>query len=134
MSIEKLKVGKETEQVDLSEFSGVKTKIRSVSVDFFSSKYHSSGKVKAVLVETEPVTTIKVEGEDKEIGGSELLNLKEEGGEWVISPNKDSNVQKFMSYHGVTHVKDLVGKACEITLRPKISDGKELHFLGIKYK
>lgn len=134
MSIEKLKIGTETELVDLSEFDGTESTIDRVTEDWYASKYHKSGRVRAVLVETKPITTIKVEGEDKEVRGSELLNLKEEKGEWVISPNKDSNIQKFMSYHGVKHVKDLFNKKCKLTLRPKISEGREIHFLGIKYK
>jgi hypothetical protein len=134
MSINKLKVGKETELVDLSKYEGQESKIDRITTNFYKSKYHESGEVKAVLVETVPITTIKVEGKDKEVRGTVLLNLKKEGDDWVIPPNPESNFQKFLAYHKVKHPKELFDKSCKLTLRPKKVEGREIHFLGIKYK
>ena len=133
--VKNLKIGKETEPVDLSEFVGKKSTIEKITTDWFSSKFHAGGRAKCVKVETDVITTIKVEGKDTDIRGSELLNLKQDrSGDWVISPNKDSNIQKFLKHFGVTHPKDLFGLECTITLRPKKSEsGQDLHFLGIEY-
>ena len=134
--VKNLKIGKETEPVDLSEFVGKKTTIEKITTDWFSSKFHEGGRAKCVKIETDVITTIKVEGKDTDIRASELLNLKQDrSGDWVISPNKDSNIQKFMNHFGVTHPKDLFGKECVVTLRPKKSatSGQDLHFLGIEY-
>ncbi len=130
-----MKEVKVTEPVDLSKFEGKEVTIELAEPTWVDSKFHESGKAKCLKVESEVVTTIKIDDKEVDIRASELLNLKQDAdGSWGYSSSPQSNLNKFMKRHGVSHPSKLVGKKAKIKLRTKTTDeGQDLHFLGFIY-
>lgn len=127
--------------IDFSEFEGQKAKIARTEVIPVKSDYDEDGKyqkglqrdVQILRVVTEPVTSIRdKEGNDKEIGASEVFNLRtdSEGSlGWSTSPKGKLN--KFLRKMKTDSPDKLVGKPVVIRIRAKDNpDGTTSEFLG----
>lgn len=127
--------------IDFSEFEGKKAKIASAEVLDVKSDYDENGKyvkglqrdVQVLRVVTEPVTSVKdQDGNDKDIGASEIFNLKKDAEGhlgWSTSPKGKLN--KFLRKMNVKAPKALIGKQATIRVRAKENqDGTTSEFLG----
>ncbi len=119
--------------IDLSEFEGNLVTIQKLETKTVKTVYHESGTAEALLVESEPVTTVATDDGDVDIRASELFNLKcdEDGKAVGYSSSPKSKLQKFMKRQKVSSPKELVGTQVRLRIREKTNaDGTTAEFLG----
>lgn len=94
--------------IDFNKYDGVKTKISAVEVrEHVENGYY-------LRVISEPLDTIKKDGEDKPLFASRLFSLvkkiDEETKKASLCWSLNGDLQKFLNKYKVEHFEDLVGK------------------------
>lgn len=138
--MEEIKEYKTKEGPDLNEFNQEKAKIEGYSKIEVESPYGEDGellpnaqkrKTMVLKVVTEPITQVEdSEGNKLDIRASELFNMKEIDGEWMISSSPKSKIQKFLASLKVKKISNVIGKTVVIRSYENKSGNT---FLGFMY-